>query len=78
MRLRIGGSKTKPYFLQQFKENGGRKKLRRRKHDLEEPVTVDWSGASSRAVKGGIEPIEPPHSTTTSGAANGYDFFDFL
>jgi len=48
------------------------KRLRRRKHHLEEPVTADSSGASSRAVKGGVE---APHSTTKSGAANGYDFF---
>jgi hypothetical protein len=32
-------------------------------------------GASSRAVKGGVE---PPHSTSASGVANGYDFFDPL
>jgi hypothetical protein len=61
--------------LQQCKENCSRKKAHKaQKMNWDGRGRADPGGASSRAVKGGVE---PPHSRT-NGAANGYDFSDLL
>jgi hypothetical protein len=74
--------------LEPFNQNCGQKKSysssnktvaaknrRRRKNDLKGPVTADSAARRAAPFPLKRDGVEPPHSTTRSGAENGCDYF---